>query len=86
MNALLKKLAEVVQSTKKDAEMAEGIYNDAAIKIVREWKHIPQKNSILLGTWYCNGSPTEHCAYDMTDEGRLGDDECIFCGAPNERK
>lgn len=40
--------------------------------------------NLQAGSWDCDGSPTGLCVYDMaTDEQ---DDECLFCGNPNERK
>jgi len=38
----------------------------------------------LDGGWECPQSPTKSCAYDMASDE--GDDACIFCGKPEERK
>jgi hypothetical protein len=41
---------------------------------------------LVLGSWGCPESPTKECIYDFADHSLSGDDECIFCGDPNERK
>jgi hypothetical protein len=61
-------------------------YTDALVTAVRLLKNIPEHHEISLGNWECLSSPTKKCAYDLTDENRLGEDECIFCGHPDERK
>ena len=35
-----------------------------------------------LGYWECSTSPTGKCVYS----NELGDDHCLFCGLPEERK
>lgn len=41
-------------------------------------------HTLQAGPWACDGSPTGLCVYDMSTDER--DDECLFCGGPNERK
>lgn len=42
------------------------------------------KENLSEGTWDCEKSPTKLCWYDWNSD--LRDDECIYCGAPDERK
>ena len=39
------------------------------------------KDDIEIGSWDCKTSPIGVCAY-----GEDGDDFCLFCGGPDERK
>lgn len=38
--------------------------------------------SLELGYWECPTSPAGKCVYS----NELGDDQCLFCGLPEERK
>jgi hypothetical protein len=40
--------------------------------------------SVELGSWDCEHSPTGKCVYDLHSD--MGDDECLYCGEPDERK
>jgi hypothetical protein len=42
------------------------------------------KDNLGEGTWECETSPTGICWYDYSSS--MGEDECIFCGDPDERK
>jgi hypothetical protein len=86
MTPKLKALADRVESLQDQLEEAESEYETAAEPAIRAAKGIPADHYIQLGTWECSDSPTGRCAYDMTDEDLAGDDECIFCGHPDERK
>lgn len=35
--------------------------------------------------WYCDESPTKTCDYEQED-GEYDEDNCIYCGMPEERK
>lgn len=43
-------------------------------------------DDIIIGGWNCESyfNPIDSCCYDISSD--MGDDECIFCGQPNERK
>lgn len=42
---------------------------------------------LVLSMHECEGeSPTGDCIYDLNDEELSGEDTCIFCHQPNERK
>lgn len=41
-------------------------------------------DTLKLGCWECNYSPTGHCVYHQ--ESDPAHDCCIFCGEPEERK
>jgi hypothetical protein len=44
--------------------------------------------TFILGTWDCSESPTEQCIFDLGDDDgeETGDERCMFCHQPNERK
>ncbi len=42
------------------------------------------KANLSFGTWDCATSPTGHCVYDL--DSHLGDDDCLYCHDPDERK
>lgn len=51
------------------------------------WEHYATLPEILehidvRGQWNCPTSPTGQCMYSR----KLGDDFCLFCGGPDERK
>lgn len=86
MDKILKQYKDNVDKARYFLNEAESLYNDRALVLVREAGKIPQHHRVALGNWDCATSPTGKCAYDMTDLNRHRDDECIFCGAPDERK
>ena len=61
------------------------LHREAEMDYLKELARIVDREpgSIMTGSWECEGSPTKHCIYEFA----IGaDDECLFCGAPNERK
>lgn len=42
------------------------------------------KVNVSFGRHHCPKSPIEECCYDMDQDPC--EDNCLFCGAPNERK
>lgn len=82
----LKELDDKVRTAQAAANTATNTFHKVAIEKIRLIKKIDPSHIIQLGTWDCDSSPTGKCAYDLTDENLLGDDECVFCHAPDERK
>lgn len=39
---------------------------------------------VLCGTWECEKSPIDYCAYNIEDDPAC--DDCLFCHQPDERK
>lgn len=58
------------------------VHEEFVVELGRIIERDPQ--SIELGNWECEGSPTERCVYDMSTDEQ--DDACLFCDNPNERK
>lgn len=64
-----------IEQADKDAKL------EAAQAEVR--RQHPRAN-LSFGSWECEESPTGQCVYDMDSD--MGDDECLYCGGPDERK
>lgn len=45
--------------------------------------NFPENYGTHFYNWDCENSPVKKCVYDWDD---FGDESCIFCGEPEERK
>jgi hypothetical protein len=72
LNAAIGELARI----RSEAEQA---YLDELGRIIER-----NPRTLETGSWPCDTSPTGLCVYDMATEEQ--DNECLFCGNPNERK
>jgi hypothetical protein len=58
-----------------------------ALQATKDWKLMEERfpeASLDRGYWDCEDSPTGNCWYDL--KSPMGDDECLFCHGPDERK
>jgi hypothetical protein len=53
-------------------------------KAIADYFGVEHWPSIELSTWRCDASPTKHCVYDMSSP--MGEDDCLVCHQPSERK
>ena len=44
----------------------------------------PSQSCVFVSTWTCKLSPNGYCEYN--DDANAGEEECIHCGEPEERK
>jgi hypothetical protein len=58
--------------------------HDGGIRRILGKKHSVSPHDIQLGGWECSDSLTGRCYYNV--RGPMGDDECLVCGGPDERK
>jgi len=86
-----KKMLAVIKGERAIHYDAISKLNAEESRIIGECQHDIVKNAVCgsatcsicgvgLG-WYCEESPDKHCHYD----NKHGE-ECIYCGAPEERK
>jgi hypothetical protein len=71
-----------------DVAVAElrGIRDQVHVDYMVELGRIIERDphNLQLGVWECDGSPTKRCIYDLSSDD--GEDACLFCEQPNERK
>ena len=49
-----------------------------------EFEKIGPNLGTSLDNWDCFNSPVKKCVYNW--DSNIGDDECVYCGQPDERK
>lgn len=92
-------LKEKIQTAKAIADEANHTLNKLRLSCTHYIKPITSNNDScsavceICGSyegWYCSESPNHVCNYEHYDEemgGRYWDeDDCIYCGQPEERK
>jgi hypothetical protein len=77
--ARLKRLTDAVAELLEVRDEAHGAYKTEIGRLVGR-----DPDVLELGHWPCTGSPIRLCMYDMSTDER--DEECLFCGQPDERK
>lgn len=75
-----KALQQSANTIRQQLHRAEKRLDIHQTRIVSQVSGEPEEN-ISIGTWDCPDSPIGVCAY-----GEEGDDFCLFCGGPDERK
>lgn len=87
----IERLRKRAQKLREELSSLEDTIEVLQQKLVEETIKVPDCD-LLFGTWDCPDSPTGKCVYDLNqdhknpDHDTMGEDECLFCGEPDERK
>jgi hypothetical protein len=92
MNAYQADLKRSIQEQKDKITEAQIRHGELCRKC-RETKHswVKVHDAVMCeicgehGGWWCPDSEDHHCNYEQAD-GTFDSDNCIHCGAPDERK
>lgn len=67
-----------IESSHEEARRAKREADEEKVRVL-----FPHAD-LSFGHWDCEDSPTGECVYDLTSN--MGDDDCLYCHQPNERK
>lgn len=69
----------------EDAEKADIKWKEVNyFEILLSQQSFPKNYATSFHNWDCKGSPVGKCVYDYNSP--MGDDDCVFCHNPDERK
>lgn len=83
MDAIQKLCSEKIKKIQRVKDNLDHHIMELAEEFIEDYHFLDYKVSTF---WTCEESPIGMCVFPLTEDGRIGDNCCRYCGEPNERK